>query len=235
MRSIIVLGALSLSICTGLGCATQRHDFPPPEEPSVTFTPTPAQARARADAWAREDAESEQHSAERAAQKAAEDAARASEDERIRAELAAHPFSFDGDFHAGKGTCPGVQSLKFRDIRSLTEDCQRCSCEYAARRSENSTVWTAQCRGGKPGTLKRKLVVSSRRAAAAPPGGVSSWHATFEQVTQSGGGAITCGYVGWLTDRTGEWKQVETQQVEAGPGYEMRARSKATSDDPSLE
>jgi hypothetical protein len=218
---------LTLIACLLAGlhaCASPR---PEPEYPEFVETPpptpTPAQAKARADAWAREDAEAERQTVVQAKQRTERDAAKAALDEQRRAELAANPFAFQGDFHAGRDSCPTTRSFKFHDIKSLGRDCEQCRCEYAAKRSQQGTTWSADCTGGKPGTLKRKLFVSNRHTDA-PAAGTTSWHATFEEMLQRSGVAITCGYVGWMTDRAGQWKQAETEQEQVGPEYDLPAR-----------
>jgi hypothetical protein len=199
----------------------------------TSSSPTPEQARARADAWAREDAESERQVQEQARRRAEEDAARAREEELVRAELEKHPFMFEGEFHAGRDSCAPSYVFKFRNVKSLGESCSGCRCEYSARRSTEGTTWLAECEGAKQGRLKTKLFVSNRAAPSpAVPANTRAreaspmrWHATFEESMRGGANTVSCGYVGWMTDRADRWKQVQTQIEAAGADYDLPAHT----------
>jgi hypothetical protein len=196
-------------------------------------SPTLEQARARADMWAREDAESERQAEEQARRRAQEDAARAREEELVRAELEKNPFMFQGEFHAGGDSCAPGFEFKFRNVKSLNESCRGCRCEYAAKRSPEGTTWTAECEGAKAGRIKSKLFVSNRAAPSpATPANegarhalLSRWHATFEESVRGGQHSVSCGYVGWMTDRADRWKQAQTQITAAGADYDLPAHT----------
>jgi hypothetical protein len=184
--------------------------------------------------WAREDAESEQQAAEQARRRAEEGDLRAREAERVRAELEENPFKFEGEFQAGGGSCAPNYVFNFRNVKSLSESCPGCRCEYSAKRSPEGTTWLAECEGGKTGRLRSKLFVSNRAAPspagtshpAAPgsPGAseasLTRWHATYEESVR-GQSPVSCGYVGWMTDRAGRWKQTQTHMEAAGADYDL--------------
>jgi hypothetical protein len=199
---------------------------------------TSEQARARADMWAREDAESERQAAEQARRRAEEDAVAAREEERVRAELEKNPFLFEGEFHAGRESCAPKYVFNFRNVKSLSESCKGCRCEHSAKRSPEGTTWSSECDGAKAGRVRAKLFVSNRAAPvpasasntgprSRPGAGEASltrWHATYEESVR-GQNAVSCGYVGWMTDRAGRWKQTQTQIEASGADYDLPAHT----------
>jgi len=236
MRALLIGLGYVIVIAAGCGSSSPQRpaetpEPPPPRMPSPA-SPSIEQARARADMWAREDAESEQQAAEQARRRAEEDAARAREEERVRAELDKNPFKFEGEFHAGGDSCAPTYEFKFRNVKSLSESCKGCRCEHAARRSAEGTTWTAECEGGKAGRMKTKLFISNRAApvpatpsnASARDAALTRWQATYEESVR-GSNAVSCGYVGWMTDLAGRWKQAQTQINVAGGDYDLPAQT----------
>jgi hypothetical protein len=237
MRGFVLPLLVSLlSTATQLGCRPSRPRYAAEPEPPPRL-PAPEQARARADAWAREDAEADARAREQGRARAEAEAARSAEEARLRAELEANPFTFDGQFLAGRDSCQPSRSFRFKDPKSLASDCARCRCDFAAKRSLEGTTWRAECSGGSQGPLRRKLFVSNRRAEAGGSrrGEVFTWHATFEETARAGGASVTCGYAGWMKDVTSRWQEVETQVEEAGPDYDLPARGEAGPSGPPVE
>jgi hypothetical protein len=93
-------------------------------------------------------------------------------------------------------------------------------------------TWTADCKGAKPGEFKAKLHVSTRAAslsvssanAGARDAALARWHATYEE-SRGASKPVSCGYVGWMTDRAGRWKQDQTRIESAGADYDLPART----------